>query len=196
MSAPTWESYQPPSIDTTKCIGRRTNEANELRSWAPIVYRPIQCLAAPLADGSGLCAECVELKKRNRKGSTERASWQGIVTDMNSFPPWSHIAGSEWCRTGLPGKGRPPKWLGAEKPKMVRKATVAPVEPPTLPPLPPLLESFDAPPPSTTPAKPSRRTLRRLLEAERVAHEATKQEFARYKASQIALLSVAMMAAL
>jgi len=120
---------------------------------------------------------------------------------MNSFPSWSHIAGSEWCRTGKP------KWLGVEKPKMVRKATVVAavveVQPPTLPPLPPLLESFDAPPPSTTPAKPSRRTLRRLLEAERVAHEAervaheaTKQEFARYKASQIALLSVAMVAAL
>ena len=194
MSAPTWESYQPPSIDTTKCIGRRTNEANALRSWAPIVYRPYQCDKAPQA-GDDLCKDCRRRAGRpERRHTAEEAQWLGCVG--GPIPDDCHIAGSEWCRTGLPGKGRPPKWLGAEKPKMVRKATVAPVEPPTLPPLPPLLESFDAPPPSTTPAKPSRRTLRRLLEAERVAHEATKQEFARYKASQIALLSVAMMAAL
>lgn len=108
--APTWESYHPASVDATKCIGRRTSEAKADRRWSCIVYGAFQCTAPRPVDGS-LCADCCLRRTRESKSSTEASNWHGVVTDMASMPNWSHIAGSEWCRSGRP------KWLGVEKPK-------------------------------------------------------------------------------
>jgi hypothetical protein len=108
--APTWESYHPATVDATKCIGRRTSEAKADRRWSCIVYGAFQCTASRPADGS-LCADCCLRRARESKFSTEASNWHGVVTDMASMPNWSHIAGSEWFRSGKP------KWLGVEKPK-------------------------------------------------------------------------------
>ena len=121
-TAPTWESYHPPSVDATKCIGRRTSEAKADRRWSYIVYGAFQCTASRPIDGSGdLCVDCCQRRARESKFSTEASNWHGVVTDMASMPAWSHIAGSEWCRSGKP------VWIGVAKPKgaYVRRALPA-----------------------------------------------------------------------
>ena len=101
----------------TRCIGRRTSEAKADRRWSFTVYGAFQCKMAPLADGN-LCADCCARRARDAKGSTEASNWHGVVTDMNSMPAWSHVAGSAWCLSGKP------KWLGVARPKAVRQVYV------------------------------------------------------------------------
>lgn len=155
-TAPTWESYHTDPVDMTRCIGRRTSEAKADRRWSFTVYGAFQCKMAPLADGN-LCADCCARRARDAKGSTEASNWHGVVTDMNSLPAWSHVAGSAWCLSGKP------KWLGVARPKAVhRPAAPAAVAAPAPAPAP----APEAPAPAPAPEAPRERTrdrLRRLL---------------------------------
>jgi hypothetical protein len=124
-SPPPVSSYHPAIVDMTRCIGRRTSEKLQDRRWSYTVYRAVQCTAARPADGDGLCAECRARQTDRPHPATSEGSygcWQGVVTDMASLPPASHIAGSAWFLSGKP------KWLGVDRPKAVhvrRSAAVA-----------------------------------------------------------------------
>jgi len=129
MSAPPVSSYHPSVVDMTRCIGRRTTDKMADRRWSFSVYRAVQCTAVRPADGD-LCAKCVARRELPAATRTD-GGWQGVVTDMTSLPADSHIAGSAWFLSGKP------KWLGVERPKMVRHVpVVAAAAPAPAPPAP------------------------------------------------------------
>jgi uncharacterized protein YbjQ (UPF0145 family) len=107
-------------------MGRRPENLKD-RRWAPVfVYGAAQCKSKPVS-GSVLCETC-----QNRYTAYANAPvgssllttdlvWHGRVddTDLDSLPPSSHIAGSQWYNDRVATARL--RFTGAEKPKTARQ---------------------------------------------------------------------------
>ena len=95
------------------------------------------------------------------------------------MPNWSHIAGSEWCRSGKP------KWLGVEKPKgpYVRRSVSAVAAPVITAP------AVVAPVPTSTEDQLAATVM--CLEEARAELLEARQEIARLKAWQTHIAELA-----
>lgn len=126
--APAIAEYHPylDSIRPADCMGRRPEGLKD-RRWAPVfVYGAAQCKNKPVS-GSVLCETCQNRYTAYANapvGSTLLTTdlvWHGRVddTDLDSLPPSSHIAGSQWFNDRVADARL--RFTGAEKPKTARQ---------------------------------------------------------------------------